>query len=99
MLHGMYDAIQCVPSMFMIYEYNGCACKLISCLAEENKSLITGDNEIFDCCRGKQILDRCWGFQKSLIVEDEKSWDHCWGLKILGDLWGLNKSFDNFCGE
>ena len=40
------------------------ACKLINRLAEEDKSLITGDNEIFNCCRGRWILDRCWGFQK-----------------------------------
>ena len=46
MLHEMYDALKCVISMFMIYECNVCACKLISCLAEENKSVITGDNEI-----------------------------------------------------
>ena len=53
MLHDMYDVIKCVLSMFMIYECNECACKLISRLAEENKSLISGDNEIFDYCRGK----------------------------------------------
>ena len=52
MLHDMYDAMNCISSMFMIYECSGCACKLSSCLAEENKSLITGDNEVFDCCRG-----------------------------------------------
>ena len=53
MLHDMYDAKKWVLSMFMIYECNGCACKLSSRLAEENTSLITGDNEIFDRCRGK----------------------------------------------
>ena len=53
MLHDMYDAMNCVSSMFMIHECNGCACKLSSFLAEENKSLVTGDKEIFDCCRGK----------------------------------------------
>ena len=49
----MYDAMDFVSSMSMIYECNGCACKLGSRLAEENKSLIAGDNEIFDCCQGK----------------------------------------------
>ena len=39
MLYDMYDAMNCVSSMFMIYECNGCACKLISRLAEANKSL------------------------------------------------------------
>ena len=53
MLHDMYDAMNCVSLMFMIYECNGWACKLSGCLAEENKSLIIGDNEIFDCCRRK----------------------------------------------
>ena len=41
----MYDAIKYVLSMFMIYKCNICACKMISCLAEENKSLIVRDNE------------------------------------------------------
>ena len=40
MLHDMYDAMNCVSSMFMIYECNGCACKLSSCLAEEDESWI-----------------------------------------------------------
>ena len=53
MLHEMYDAIICVLSMFMIYECNVYAYKLISCFAEENKSWIAGDNKIFDRCRGK----------------------------------------------
>ena len=44
MLHEMYDAIKCVLSMFMIYECNVCACKLICCIAEENKSL-TAENK------------------------------------------------------
>ena len=35
----------CVLSMFMIYDCNVCACKLIRCLAEENKSLTAGDNK------------------------------------------------------
>ena len=52
MLHDMYDAMNCVSSMFMIYEYNGCACKLSICLAEEDKPWIAGDNKIFDCCQG-----------------------------------------------
>ena len=51
-LHEMYDAIKYVLSMFMIYECNVCACKLIRCLAEENKSLTTEDNKILDCYRG-----------------------------------------------
>ena len=38
MLHDMYDAMNYVSSMFMIYECNGCVCKLSSCLAEEDKS-------------------------------------------------------------
>ena len=54
----------------MIYECNVCACKLISSPAEENKSLIAGDNK---------ILDSAAGDSKSLIAEDEKSLDHCWG--------------------
>ena len=41
----MYDAIKCILSMFMIYEYNGCACKLSSRIVKENKSLIAGDNQ------------------------------------------------------
>ena len=53
MLHDMYDAIKCVLSMFMIYECNVYTCKMIGCLAEENESLIAGDNKIFDCCQGK----------------------------------------------
>ena len=53
MLYDMYDAIKCVLSRFMIYECNVCACKLIGCLAKENKSLMAGDNKILDCCRGK----------------------------------------------
>ena len=53
MLDDMYDAMKCVPTMFMIYECNGCAGKMGSYLAEENKSLIVGDNENLDCCRGK----------------------------------------------
>ena len=40
MLHDMYDAMNCVSSMFMMYECNGCVCKLSSCLAEEDKSWI-----------------------------------------------------------
>ena len=39
--------------MFMIYGCNGCACKLISHLAEEDKSWIVMDNKIFDRCQGK----------------------------------------------
>ena len=36
----------CVLSMFMIYGCNVCTCKLICCIAEENKSLTaTGDNK------------------------------------------------------
>ena len=32
--------------MFMIYECNVCACKMICCIAEENKSLTAaGDNK------------------------------------------------------
>ena len=53
MLHEMYDAIYVFYQMFMIYECNVCTCKLMSCLAEENKSLIAGDNKTLDCCRGK----------------------------------------------
>ena len=42
----LHDATKCVPSMFMIYECKGCACKLISYLAEENKSLTAaGENK------------------------------------------------------
>ena len=47
MLHEIYDAI------YVIYDCNACACKLICCMVEENKALIAGDNEIFDCCQGK----------------------------------------------
>ena len=53
MLHDMYDAMNCNSSMFMVYECNGDAYNLISYLVEENKSLVTGGNEIFDCRRGK----------------------------------------------
>ena len=45
MLHEMDDAINVFLSMFMIYGCDVCACKLISCIAEENKSLIAGDNK------------------------------------------------------
>ena len=79
MLHDMYDAIKCVFSTFMIYECNVCACKLICCLAEEDKSLIAGDNKIFDCCRGKKSLTEAGDSKKSLITKDEKSLDQCWG--------------------
>ena len=64
------------------------ACKLINRLDEEDKSLITGDNEIFDCCRGRWILDRCWGFQK---IFDYWRWEilaDCLGIK---DLWLFEK--------
>ena len=88
MLYDMYDAIKCVLSMFMIYECNVCACKLISCLAEENKSLITGDNEILTAA-GEVSPRPMLRIQESLIVEDEKSLLTAWGLKILGDLWGF----------
>ena len=43
MLHEMYDAI-CVLSMFMICGCNVCACKLIRCIAEENKSLTAAED-------------------------------------------------------
>ena len=72
MLHAMYDAIKCVLSMFVIYECNVCACTLISCNAEENKSFMVGDNEILDCCRENKSLTLL-EIQKSLIAEDEKS--------------------------
>ena len=49
----MYDAMKCTSLMFMIYECNGYACKLSSCLVEEGKFQIAGDNEIFDCLPGK----------------------------------------------
>ena len=38
MLHDMHDAMNCVSSMFMIYECNDYACKLNSRLSEEDKS-------------------------------------------------------------
>ena len=78
MLHDMYDAIKCVLSMFMIYECNVCACKLISCLAEESKSLIAGDNKILTAAEENKSWTAV-GDSKSLIAEDEKSLDHCWG--------------------
>ena len=53
LLHDMYAAMNCVSSMFMIDECNGYACRLSSRLAEENESLIAGDNGILYCCRGK----------------------------------------------
>ena len=99
MSHDMYDAIKRASLMFMIYECNGCACKLISCLDEENKSLITEDNEIFDCCRGEVNPWPMLGIPKIF---------DCWRWEILGPLLGLenpwwfvgiNKSFDNFCGD
>ena len=55
MLHDMYDAIKCALFMFMIYECNGCACKLISCLDQENKSLITARDDEYES-------SICWGF-------------------------------------
>ena len=61
MLHDMYDAMNRVSSIFMIYEYNGCACKPSVCLAETNKSLASAgeskcltdveDSRLFDCSR------------------------------------------------
>ena len=64
--------------MFMIYECNVHACKLICCNAEENKSLTTGDNETLDCCQEN----------KSLSVEDKKILGDCWRLKILDNFCG-----------
>ena len=47
MLHDMYDAMNCVSSMFMVYECNDYACKLSSRLAVEDKSwTATGDLKI-----------------------------------------------------
>ena len=45
MLHEMYDAILCVFSMFITCGCNVCACKLICCFAEENKSLTAEENK------------------------------------------------------
>ena len=58
--------------MFMIYACNVCACKLICCIAEENKSLIAGDNESLTAV-GENKFVTAAGDSKSLIVEDEKS--------------------------
>ena len=50
--------------MFMIYGCNVCACKLICCIAEEDKSLTAvGENKSLTAV----------GDSKSLIAEDEKS--------------------------
>ena len=71
----MYDAIKCVLSTLMIYECNGCACKLISCLAEENKSLITGDDKIFDPIGEDKFLTTA-GKNKSWIdIGDSTNFD------------------------
>ena len=58
--------------MFMIYECNVCACKMIRYLAEENKSLIA---EIIKSltAAGKNKSLTAAGDSKSLIAEDEKS--------------------------
>ena len=56
--------------MFIIYECNVCACKPISYLAEENKSLAAA--------RENKSMTTA-GDSKSLIVEDERS------LAIVGD--------------
>ena len=53
MLYDMHDAMNCISSMFMIYECHGYVCKLNSRLAEEDKIRVAGDNGFFDCCRGK----------------------------------------------
>ena len=70
MLHDMYDAIEYALSMFMIYDCNVCACKLICCIAEENKSLTAAEEN-------KSLTAA--GDSKSLIAEDEKS------LATIGD--------------
>ena len=54
MLHDMYDAMNCVSSMFMVYECNDYACKLSSRLAVEDKSwTATGDLKILWLLLGK----------------------------------------------
>ena len=68
----MYDAIN------VLYQCNVCACKLIYCITEENKSLTAGDNKIFDCCREN----------KSLTGEDKKPLATVGDLKILDDFPG-----------
>ena len=64
--------------MFMIYECNVCACRLICCIAEENESLTVGDNKIFDCRWENKSLTTA-GDSKFLIAKDEKS------LATVGD--------------
>ena len=64
--------------MFMIYECNVCACKLIRCIAEENKSLTVGDNKTLAATGEDKSLTAA-GDSKSLIAEDEKS------LETAGD--------------
>ena len=59
--------------MSMIYECNVCACKLIGCFAEENKSEIAGDNKIFD---------RCWRFEIFVNLYGEKLYR--WGDQEFG---------------
>ena len=61
MLHEMYDEIKYVLSMFMIYECNVCACKLISCLAEENKSLTAVGDLKSLIVEDERSFGHCWG--------------------------------------
>ena len=54
MLHDMYDAIECVLSVIMIYECNGCACKLNKPLtaAGDSKPLIAETEKSFGLLLG-----------------------------------------------
>ena len=83
MMHEMYDAMNCVSLMFMIYECNGCACKLSSCLVEEDESWIMKSLTV----AGENKSTTVAGELKSLIVE-----------KTLGPTVGDRKSLAT-CGD
>ena len=60
--------------MFMTYGCNGCACKMMCCIAEENKSLTAaGENKSLITEDEKSLANV--GYSKSLIFEEEKSLD------------------------
>ena len=53
---------------------------------------LLGDNKIFDCCRGKWILDHCWRFKIFDNLCEVKL--YCWGDQEFGlyaNLLGISK--------
>ena len=60
---------------------NGCACKLSSCLAEEDESWVM---QSLTAVGESESLTAAGDCKNLLIVENEKSWDRCWGNQKLG---------------